>query len=52
MATLCFQSQGGVSKPACIEEAEVLLYRGIGQAILFRCLWFCSQDFYPANRAI
>jgi hypothetical protein len=35
-----------------IEEGDVLLYRGIGQATLFRCLRFRLQDLSPANRAI
>jgi hypothetical protein len=35
-----------------VEEGEVLLYRGIGQATLFRCLRFRPQDLSPANRAI
>ncbi|HYL13652.1 MAG TPA: hypothetical protein VEV41_11490 [Terriglobales bacterium] len=35
-----------------IEEGDVLLYRGIGQATLFRCLRFRPRDLSPANRAI
>jgi hypothetical protein len=35
-----------------IEEGDVLLYRGIGQATVFRCLRFRLQDLPPANRAI
>jgi len=35
-----------------IEDGDVLLYRGIGQANLFRCLRFQQQDLSPANREI
>ena len=35
-----------------IEQGEVLLFRGIGQAIVFRCLQFRPESLSPANRAI
>jgi hypothetical protein len=35
-----------------VEDGEVLLYRGIGQATLFRCLRFRQQDLSPENREI
>jgi hypothetical protein len=35
-----------------IEQGEVLLYRGIGKATVFRCLRFRPQDLSSTNRAI
>ena len=35
-----------------VEDGEVLLYRGIGQATLFRCLRFQQQSLSLANREI
>ena len=35
-----------------IEQGEVLLFRGIGKATVFRCLRFRPQDLSPANLAI
>jgi hypothetical protein len=35
-----------------VEDGEVLLYRGIGQGTLFRCLKFQPQDLSPGNRQI
>jgi hypothetical protein len=35
-----------------IEEGEVLLYRGIGKAINFRCLQFRREDLSSANQEI
>jgi len=33
-----------------IEDGEILLYRGVGQAAVFRCLRFRPEDLSPANR--
>jgi hypothetical protein len=35
-----------------IEQGEVLLYRGIGQSSVFRCLQFEPSDLNAANRDI
>jgi hypothetical protein len=35
-----------------IEQGEVLLFRGIGQATVFRCLQFRPEALSPANRDI
>jgi hypothetical protein len=35
-----------------IEQGEVLLFRGIGQATVFRCLQFRPEALSPANREI
>lgn len=35
-----------------IGQGEVLLFRGIGQAIVFRCLQFRPESLSPVNRAI
>jgi hypothetical protein len=35
-----------------IEEGEVLLYRGIGDATIFRCLQFRPEDLSPTNQEI
>jgi hypothetical protein len=35
-----------------IEQGQVLLYRGIGQSTVFRCLQFRPEELSPANREI